>query len=174
MNEKSFESFEKIPSVKPIKEEVAKENKPDLRKSILEQKVKNFLNEIGDLADKHTSGFYPHDNDIKVPPVNIESFEIAVEKLKNISERPGDNSYLKLVKGALYKAEGKTFEEVFELGNYIRRGQYTEMLWMANCIFLADRAEQLDKLSNERSIVGIPGMLELWEKRKKELEKSAN
>ena len=137
------------------------------------REVEEFLKELGDIANKHTNMYYSHDIDI--PPTEVKSFEDAINKLKNRTDIicPINSKYAGLVKGALEHAEGETFEDVlWKLDPYIRRGQYIELLWMATCIFLAKDLEQLEKLAECRFILAPPGIYDLWERRKEELEKT--
>lgn len=135
------------------------------------KEVKRFLEEIGDLSNKHTNCYFPWDH--IDPPTDVENFPDAIKKLKVRTEliAPTNPVYIGLIKGALDKANGETFEDVYnKLGGYIRRGQYVELLWMATCIFLAKNTKQLEMLANQRMILAPPGIYELWKKRKKELQ----
>ena len=137
---------------------------------IPEQKKPAALN-ITESLLRATMGHYYHDKDI--PPTKVKDFEDAISQMENLSDPLGKPVYAGLVKGALEYAEGKTFEEMYKLGRYIRRGQYIELLWMATCIFLAENTKQLESMTQECELLGHHGIYELWKKRNEEIKNRA-
>ena len=144
------------------------------------KKVEEFLNNIQIPKEKKpdalsiesllyaTMEHYYHDKDI--PPTKVGSSEEAINRMNNLTGPIGSPADVGLVKEALEHAEGKTFEEIYKLRGYIRRGQYVEFLWIATCIFLAENVKQLESMTHECELLGHPRIYELWKRRKEEIK----